>query len=114
MAVFDGTPRSHIDTCFWYPHKNVVFGILEGGGRCQTTIPVKKYQYGKNDSSQKREISISVRNTTYHNSTTTVVRNISTVRTVSLPNISTVSDFRKEYQYSEERFQPEMRNIGFQ
>jgi hypothetical protein len=29
MTVFDGEPRCHIDTCFWYPTKNVVFGILK-------------------------------------------------------------------------------------
>jgi hypothetical protein len=29
MAVFDGGPRGHIYTCFSYPNKNVVFGILE-------------------------------------------------------------------------------------
>ena len=39
-------PNCHIETCFWYPNKNVVFGILkashlpydrffDGGSRCQ-------------------------------------------------------------------------------
>jgi hypothetical protein len=28
-VFFDGEPRCHIDTCFWYPNKNVVFGILK-------------------------------------------------------------------------------------
>jgi hypothetical protein len=31
MTVFDGEPRCHIDTCFWYPNKNVDFGILNAG-----------------------------------------------------------------------------------
>jgi hypothetical protein len=30
MIVFVGGPLSHIfDACFWYPNKNVVFGILK-------------------------------------------------------------------------------------
>jgi hypothetical protein len=29
MTVFDGGPRCHIDTCFWYPNEDVVFGILK-------------------------------------------------------------------------------------
>jgi hypothetical protein len=29
MTTFDGEPRCRIDTCFWYPNKNVVFGILK-------------------------------------------------------------------------------------
>jgi hypothetical protein len=48
MTVFHGGPRCHIDTCFWHPNKNVVFGMqnqvifqydaFEGGSWCQTTI----------------------------------------------------------------------------
>jgi hypothetical protein len=47
MTVFDRGRRCYVDTCFWYPNKNVVFGILkashffimtlfQGGPRCQT------------------------------------------------------------------------------
>ena len=50
MTVFNGGPRCHIDTYFWYPNKTVVFGILKAShfqydallrervGRCQTSI----------------------------------------------------------------------------
>ena len=43
MTVFDGGPRCHVDTCFWHPNKNVVFGTPKASRFCNI-IPTFIFQ----------------------------------------------------------------------
>jgi hypothetical protein len=46
QVIFNMTvsPRCHLDTCIWYPNKNVVFGIPKAFFGIQTKTLILEYQ----------------------------------------------------------------------